>query len=165
MVVATDRAELAAGLAAVAVGETAAASGVVVGTARPGARVAFLFAGQGTRAVAMGAGLAVHSVGEIAVAHVAGMLSLADAAALVTARARLRAALPGGGAMVSVQASEDEVLALIGDRPDVAVAAVNGPRPVVLSGAEEAVFAVAAAVAALGRRTRRSRSRTPSTHR
>ncbi|MEU9640334.1 acyltransferase domain-containing protein, partial [Streptomyces tendae] len=94
-----------------------------------------------------------HSIGEITAAHVAGVLSLADAAAVVAARGRLIQALPSGGAMVAVAASEDEVAGLLG--PGVDLAAVNGRASVVLSGVEDAVLAVAAKLAGQGRKTKR----------
>ncbi|MFC4469416.1 SDR family NAD(P)-dependent oxidoreductase [Streptomyces xiangluensis] len=96
--------------------------------------------------------VAGHSVGEIAAAHVTGVLSLADACALVSARARLMQALPEGGLMLAVEATEDEVTPLL--THEVSIAAVNGPSSIVLSGTEEAVLAVAAALPSDRRTTR-----------
>ncbi|WP_164494410.1 acyltransferase domain-containing protein, partial [Streptomyces sp. ADI92-24] len=84
-------------------------------------------------------------------AHVSGVLSLADAAELVVARGRLMQALPAGGSMVAVEATEAEVLPLLTD--GVALAAVNGPRSVVVSGTESAVRELVATIEALDRRT------------
>ncbi|MEU7267884.1 type I polyketide synthase, partial [Streptomyces albidoflavus] len=93
-----------------------------------------------------------HSVGEIAAAHAAGVLNLDDACALVAARGRLMDALPEGGAMVAVEATEGEVRAALVD--GVSVAAVNGPRAVVISGEASAVEQVAATLAGQGARTK-----------
>ncbi|MDX3187242.1 SDR family NAD(P)-dependent oxidoreductase [Streptomyces sp. MN03-5084-2B] len=94
-----------------------------------------------------------HSVGEIAAAHVSGVLTLPDAAELVAARGRLMAALPAGGAMVAVQATEDEVYPLLG--AGIAIAALNGPESTVVSGEEAAVLALAGHFRQEGRKTKR----------
>ncbi|WP_405504594.1 SDR family NAD(P)-dependent oxidoreductase [Streptomyces purpurascens] len=99
-----------------------------------------------------------HSVGELAAAHVAGVLDLPDAARLVAARGRLMQALPEGGAMVALDGTEEEVAGALAEfGAQAAVASVNGPRSVVISGAREAVLAVAAGFEARGRRAVRLR--------
>jgi acyl transferase domain-containing protein/D-arabinose 1-dehydrogenase-like Zn-dependent alcohol dehydrogenase/acyl carrier protein len=97
--------------------------------------------------------LAGHSVGEIAAAHVAGVLSLDDACTLVKARASLMRALPTGGAMVAVRATEEEVLSLLTD--GVSIAAVNGPRSLVIAGDEAGVLDISAELKARDRKTSR----------
>ncbi|MGW6570503.1 type I polyketide synthase, partial [Streptomyces sp. NPDC054975] len=99
--------------------------------------------------------VAGHSVGEIAAAHAAGVLSLTDAAALVAARGGLMEALPEGGVMVAVQAGEERVAPLLVE--GAAIAAVNGPEAVVISGAEDAVAGVVEALSAAGVRSKRLR--------
>ncbi|MCP2256255.1 Acyl transferase domain-containing protein, partial [Prauserella aidingensis] len=94
-----------------------------------------------------------HSIGEVAAAHVAGVFDLDDACALVAARARLMQAVPAGGAMLSLVATVEQAEELAQGELD--LAAVNGPRAVVLSGDADVVGEVAARAEAEGVKTRR----------
>lgn len=87
-----------------------------------------------------------HSVGEFAVACLAGVLSIDEAARIVTARGRLMGSLPLGGAMVAIDLAVEQAESLLADERECAIAAVNGPRSVVISGAFEAVGRVSDAV-------------------
>ncbi|MFC3454334.1 SDR family NAD(P)-dependent oxidoreductase [Amycolatopsis speibonae] len=102
--------------------------------------------------------VAGHSLGEVTAVHVAGALSLRDACALVEARGRLMGDLPPGGAMAAVAASEREVAAVVEECAGrIALAAVNAPRAVVVSGDEDAVSWVTDRCGEYGWRTRRLR--------
>ncbi|SDY87933.1 pimaricinolide synthase PimS1 [Amycolatopsis xylanica] len=96
--------------------------------------------------------LAGHSIGELSAAHVSGVLSLPDAAKLVAYRGRLMQSLPAGGAMVAIQASEEEVKPHLTET--VSIAAVNAPNSVVVSGEEKFALAIADHFKAEGRKTK-----------
>jgi acyl transferase domain-containing protein/acyl carrier protein len=80
-----------------------------------------------------------HSIGELAAACAAGVMDPADAMQLVVDRGAGMANLPAGGAMLSVAAGEDEVAPLIRGCAGTAIAAVNGPRLVVVAGPEASI--------------------------
>ncbi|WP_344432151.1 SDR family NAD(P)-dependent oxidoreductase [Amycolatopsis minnesotensis] len=113
--------------------------------------------------------LAGHSIGELTAAYLAGVWSLDDACKLVAARGRLMQALPGNdtvsrsgsvaggggrraGAMVSLQASEAEVLPLLTE--GVSIAAINAPDAVVVSGDVDAVDGITVTVGSWGRKVK-----------
>ena len=96
-----------------------------------------------------------HSLGEYAAACVAGVLPLADALRIVVERGRLMSALPGDGAMAAVFAPESMVLSqMAGLDTTLAIAAVNGPEHVVISGARTTVAALVERLTGQGIRTK-----------
>ncbi|WP_432087349.1 type I polyketide synthase [Streptomyces sp. bgisy095] len=83
-----------------------------------------------------------HSVGEIAAAHVSGVLDLDGATRLVAARGRVMQTVREPGAMLAVRLTEAEAAELTAPYDRVGIAAVNGPASVVLSGLREQVHAI-----------------------
>ncbi|RKN12587.1 type I polyketide synthase [Streptomyces radicis] len=98
--------------------------------------------------------LAGHSLGEIAAAAVAGLLTLDDAVTLMAARAHLMDTSPPG-AMAAVEGTVDEVGDLVDAHDDVSIAAINGIRQLVLSGGTASLARVEAGLAGRGVKTRR----------
>lgn len=92
-----------------------------------------------------------HSVGEIAAAHIAGMLDLDQAARLVSLRARIMQKATGLGKMVSVSLTEDAARKTIAGSEDrIGIGAINDPGSVVLSGDIEAVDKLVGELSARG---------------
>ncbi|MDD9943607.1 MAG: alpha/beta fold hydrolase, partial [Myxococcales bacterium] len=93
-----------------------------------------------------------HSIGEIAAAHIAGVMDLEDACTLVAARATAMQALPGG-AMASLGATEADAMALAGD--EVSLAALNAPGQTVVAGTYSAIDGLIERADAAGIKARR----------
>ncbi|MBM7774796.1 amino acid adenylation domain-containing protein [Actinokineospora baliensis] len=83
--------------------------------------------------------VAGHSVGELAAAHAAGALSLADLIGLTVRRGAAMAAQPTGGGMAVVHADASTVLAELAGHPEVEVAALNSPTNTTVSGPRPAL--------------------------
>ncbi|BAZ50019.1 beta-ketoacyl synthase [Nostoc sp. NIES-4103] len=100
--------------------------------------------------VAMG-----HSVGEYVAACVAGVFSLEDGLKLIAARGRLMQTLPANGMMAAVMASPEQIAEHIaGYEGNIAIAAINGPRSVVISGERQAVETLCQSLAQNGVKTK-----------
>ena len=96
-----------------------------------------------------------HSIGEIAAAQIASVLSLPDAVKLVSARAKLMGELPQGGVMVAIEATEAEATEAIASQPELSIAAINASTSVVLSGEREAIAQIEARFREQGKKTKR----------
>ncbi|KAB8156720.1 type I polyketide synthase, partial [Streptomyces mimosae] len=99
-----------------------------------------------------------HSLGEITAAHLAGVLSLEDAAILVTTRARLMQQATPGGHMISINAPHDHPTVqrhLTEHANKLAIAAINTADSVVIAGDAEACETLVTQLTEEGIRTRR----------
>jgi acyl transferase domain-containing protein/acyl carrier protein len=98
--------------------------------------------------------MAGHSVGEYAAAAIAGVFSLEDGLRLAAARGKLMQALPRDGEMVAVHGTQEVVQhAIESYSSEVSIAAINGPRNIVISGATRAVREIVAALERAGVRS------------
>ncbi|MFM2061665.1 MAG: hypothetical protein RLZZ507_1335 [Cyanobacteriota bacterium] len=96
-----------------------------------------------------------HSVGEYVAACVAGIFSLEDALKLIATRGRLMQQLPPGGEMVSVMASESLLRETLADyTSQVAIAAINGPNSIVISGVSHVIRDICSKLEAMGLKTK-----------
>jgi amino acid adenylation domain-containing protein len=96
-----------------------------------------------------------HSVGEYVAACVAGVFSLEDGLKLIAERSSLMQALPQNGEMVSIMASEDKVRRIIQGVEGISIAALNGPKSIVISGKREAINTICATLKAEGIKTKK----------
>ncbi|MFF7459796.1 acyltransferase domain-containing protein, partial [Kitasatospora sp. NPDC008115] len=96
-----------------------------------------------------------HSIGELAAAHTAGILDLPDACTLIATRARLMQNLPTGGAMIAIQATEDEITPHLTNHPTASIAAINSPDNLVISGDTTTITTIANHFHHQGRTTKR----------
>jgi mycobactin polyketide synthetase MbtD len=93
-----------------------------------------------------------HSLGEVAAAYIAGAITLADAAAVVIARAQVVAGLPGGYGMAVLGISADEAERLIDATPGwLELSVVNAGSSVVVSGDRDAITEIVTASETDGR--------------
>lgn len=84
--------------------------------------------------------VAGHSMGEVAAAHVAGILSLEDAVRIICSRSQLMRQLRGKGSMLATELSADQAKELIkGFDHDIDIAVINSPASTVLSGSPETI--------------------------
>ncbi|WP_374106408.1 thioester reductase domain-containing protein [Streptomyces sp. TRM70350] len=92
-----------------------------------------------------------HSIGEITAAHLAGVLTLHDAATLVTTRARLMQTAPPGGTMIAIQATENDITPHL--TPHLTIAAHNAPHSLVIAGDTTAAHQLAQKMREQGHKT------------
>ncbi|WP_173390861.1 type I polyketide synthase [Actinomadura litoris] len=96
-----------------------------------------------------------HSIGELTAAHIAGILTLPDAARLVTTRAQLMQTTSTDGAMISIQAPADTLAATLNQHPTATIAAINSPTTTVISGDTDTVTTIARQWNNQGHRTKK----------